>query len=346
MENKNYGFIQPVPDERDFIFGGVTKLKGEPLTDGHWLQFLPENEVQKNDWIDSFNCTAFGSSNCLEILFQKVFSETKNFSDRFIGIIANTLPPGNSPKIVIDAIRKQGLVNEVSLPFTGQTIEEYYSPKPPTPELTKEAREFLIKHGIGYELVTPTIENLKNALCFSPLGVAVKAWSEKDGLYYFPESSEFNHWACLADFEEGKSWTILDSYYPYIKKVGWNEKFGYVLRYWLGPGEKEQVTILQKILNILGQILNIQSLLIKVQKSVPELPIPASPTPPPPIIFAPKSKIEACAVSISEAEGYGTPKAVTITKNFNPGAIKSFDGTFKAFNSYAEGFSYLCGYLV
>lgn len=175
---KNYGFIEPEITETDYIFGGQTKLQGESLTDGHWLKYIPESELQKNDWIDSYNCTAFGTSNILEVLFTKVFNETKNFSDRFIGIIAGTQPPGNSPKVVIDAIRKQGLVNESSLPFSDavKTIQEYFSPKPPTGELISEGNRFLIEHGIGYEKVEPTIENLKSALRFSPLGVAVKAW--------------------------------------------------------------------------------------------------------------------------------------------------------------------------
>ena len=262
----NFGYIKPEADERDYIFGGASKISGEPLTDGHWLPFIPDNEIQRNDWIDSYNCTAYGTSNCLEVLFKRVFNEIINFSDRFIGIIADTKPPGNSPKVVIDAVRKQGLIREDSLPFSYNinSIQDYYSPKPPTSILTKEAEQFLSDHGVGYELVKDTSpEGLKEALKFSPLGIAVKAWSFKDDLYYFPPEADFNHWTCLLDYVDGKHWIVFDSYPPFIKNIAWDTKFDYTLRYWLGAGETKKLSIYEQILQAIAKLIPIFSFLVE-----------------------------------------------------------------------------------
>ncbi len=276
MNNKYQGFIEPIPDEKDFIFGGKTKLSGAEISDGHWLKYKPEFEKQYDDDFDTFNCSAFGTSNALEILFNKVFGQERNFSDRFIGIIAGTKPPGNDPKTVIEAMRNTGLVKESSLPFDPalKSVEEYYSPKPPTKELTKEAKLFLTERGVGYERVTDTSpEATKEVLKRSPLGVAVRPLigPDKDGVYSFSKTGSYTHWLCRLDYEDGKFWWVLDSYEPFLKKLAWDSEFGYTLRYEFGPGQVEQrqveqISILQRIIELLKKILGLQK---QIQEAKP-----------------------------------------------------------------------------
>ena len=258
---KQSGFLEPKFDERDYradALGAAPQLKGEPLaSDGQWWEFLPEEEKQVVPNFDTFSCVSFGTSNCIEILFAKVFLLSKNFSDRFIAIISDTQPEGNDPKKVIDSIRKQGLVKEESLPLLDslKSQAEYLQPNPPTPELTAEGKAFLAEHGIGYAWVGNDIESIKNALRYSPLGVSVPAWFDNNGRYYFPEGVAPNHWTALVGYKEGEYWIVFDSYAPHLKQIAWDSKFKYIMRYWLGAGQKEQISILQKIVALYKKIL-------------------------------------------------------------------------------------------
>ncbi|MEK7124088.1 MAG: hypothetical protein AAB877_00160, partial [Patescibacteria group bacterium] len=102
---------------------------------------------------------------------------------------------------------------------------------------------------------------------------------------------------------------------------------------------QEKISILIQIKMLLEKVIS-----LFIQKKELELPIEPIEEPEP-IIEPPKNYIELWAKAIETMEGYGTPKAKTITENFNPGAIKGKDGKFLKFNSYSNGFAYLCGYL-
>src|SRR3990167_7053445 len=99
-------FVIPEYKEEDFIFGSGQLLGEVVQIDGQWI--TPEEELQIKR-VESFNCTAFATTSIIEILFRKLFGETKNFSDRSLGVFAGTRPPGNSPNVVIEAGRKKGL---------------------------------------------------------------------------------------------------------------------------------------------------------------------------------------------------------------------------------------------
>ena len=100
-----------------------------------------------------------------------------------------------------------------------------------------------------------------------------------------------------------------------------------------------QIRIRQTLVSIYQAIIN---LFPKVELIDPPI-IP--PQPPEPILEPPRDYISEWAFCIQTQEGYGLLTAATITRNFNPGAIRKKDGTFLKFNSYAEGFNYLCDYL-
>lgn len=358
--NKEYkGFLEPKSDPNDFIFGVANKLGIEPLTDGHWLAYLPTNyeEIQIKGF-DTYGCTSFGTSNCLEVLFKRL-GQDKNFSDRFIGIVAGTYPPGNDPKTVAEAVRKNGLVKEESLPFSDsiRTVDEYYSPKPVTKPLQEEGTNFLIQNQLGYEWVGSTASAIKDALKLSPLGISVTAWfQDEKGLYYFPAGMSPNHWTCLIDFKEGEYWTVLDSYPPYIKNIAWNSNFKYILRYEIKPGIKDDVAELTKKVSFLAWLIGL-FVKKKLEEIKPVLTVDEMTTPE---VIKPKvSRIPDWARAVQFEEGWW-PNSVSFRSN-NPGNLKfsglteSFGATrgipagdggyFCKFSTYEKGFTALCEFL-
>lgn len=267
----NYGYKKSKPSYKDHKFGGLTALKGDPLTDGHWLKYVPTNEDQDKGF-PTFACTDFAGTNVFEILLNfeiannlletdklqwlkdngYIDSNGKvNFSDRFTAITSNTDPSsGNDPHKVAETIRKVGLIPESSLPYdsTITSSSTFYSPKPMTQDLLDKADKFLDIFGTGYDDVYPTPELLKEALKYSPLSIAVKAWFPRGDKYYFPDNLPYNHDCVLLDYEDGQFWWIYDSYESNLKKVEWNSIFDEPLRYQIGKPTDFQLSFYERIL--------------------------------------------------------------------------------------------------
>ena len=341
----NHGLIIPKietkEDGAEHILGGVKKLKGEIINpSGNWLPFLVEKEYQRIGSVETNNCTGYGTLNCVETLLRSkgVFA---NYSDRYLGIMAGTFPPGNDPHKVAETLRKtSGCLDEELLPFTNiQTVEEYYKPRPMTTELLKKGQEWYNVHDFSHDWVfnggsqAEKKEKLRQALQVGTVGISVYAWQyDGDKNYYVkPTGAQDNHWVQLVRINEANEFVIFDSYDGFVKKLSPDYDFAIAKVFYLSPAGPK-LSILQKILSIIGELLKIDAILI--QKKIEK-----------PITTTPENKIKLWAKQIELAEGYGTDKAVTITKYMNPGAIKGSDGTFKMFNSYEEGMAYLCDYL-
>ena len=257
MENK-YGFIPPTITEDNYIFG-AGQVPEEVLQENmDWLAFIPLNERQKKG-IETYNCTAFHTNNPLEILHKRKFGTEINLSDRALGILAGTQPPGNDPHTVAEALRKNGLPLEQSLPFdeTIDTIEKYYSPNPLSSELKAECDKFLENYDFKHEWVfkgddVAKHDKLRATLKFSPLGVSVNAWQDKDGVYYKEKGEQDNHWTTLYGWDENlKLWKVVDSYEPYLKYLAADYDFGYAKRYWLDKQKKNESNNSSVIVGIL-----------------------------------------------------------------------------------------------
>ena len=231
----NYGYIPDTIKDEDYVLGSLQLPIDilQPL--GQWDDFIPADEIQRNERYETTNCTAFGTLNALEFLFKRLYGETKNWSERYVGIAAGTRPPGNSPQIVIETIRKDcGLLNDEVLPMSkANTIEEYYSPDP-LPWLMKEnGKKFLDEYKIGHEWVFSDFqkfnqkEAIKEGLLYSPLGIAVYAWVQDPvtKFYIRPQGAQDNHWCVLFGYAEGLYWQVFDSYDSTIKHLDWNYEF-------------------------------------------------------------------------------------------------------------------------
>jgi hypothetical protein len=242
----NYGFVKPdivlEGDKAHFVLGSSALPKVVLRADRDWKPLAPTFEPQLKQF-ETYNCTAFATIKCVQMYMRALGLTVENYSDRWVGIIAGTLPPGNDPHKVAEAIRKHGLIPEAMLPFSEalSNVEEYYSFKGADEKACRKAgQDWLIKFGFGHEWVFQGGKDkqakMLEALQYSPLGVSVYAWEKQNGLFVKPSWADDNHWTecVLVDYVKNKYWVIFDTYLddgePY-KKLTWDYDFGYAKRY-------------------------------------------------------------------------------------------------------------------
>ena len=223
----NYtGYIQSTITPEHYVLGGLAVPTKVVRSNGNWSFGLPEVEYQNRTTFDTFNCTGFNTLNQIETYMRVVFGGDYNYSDRWVGIIAGTRPPGNDPQTVYEAIRKHGLIPEEMLPFDADlsSVEEYYSFKHVNEaECRAEGQRWLQKYDLLHEWVfsidQPWDEkknNMKVALKYSPLALAVYAWTQDEKGVYIRLGNDC-HWTFCYNYDDLQR--IFDSYDPALKPV-------------------------------------------------------------------------------------------------------------------------------
>lgn len=341
----NYGYKKPVFDfTKDYQLGGFTKVPAEILRpDGQWDAYLPTDEFQSLHF-ETNNCTAFATTNCIEAIMRRRMNPS-NYSDRFLGIVAGTTEEGNDPNTVAEAWRKNGAVDENDLPMT-QTLAEYYKPRPMTEPYVSKGKDWLAKWKLRHEYVPGDAASMKEALTYSPLGAAVSAWSQVNGLYV--RFREDNHWITIYGYEDGKYWKAFDSYDNTHKKLSWDFTFGTVKRY--SVTVNDDLSILEQIVSLYSQVVSFLTVWLTEVKPLNDAETPV-------IVFEkPKeNRIHAWADAIQIYEGYAP--GTRSYRNRNPGNLKytsytrtlgptGFDKqNFCIFPTVAVGYAALCTFL-
>lgn len=229
----NYGYIQDTIEDDHYTLGALPPTVLKPS--GQWMLQTPEPEVQKRNGVETMNCTMYGTLNCLETLMKHKYGTEGNFSERYGGFMAGTTKEGNSPHKAIEVVRNYaGVIPESDLPFddTVKTWDDYYSGVTFKHKLKGISfiKEWDIRHewvlnGDREDWQNVLMENLR----YSPLGVAVQAWS-KEGDLYVRRGSD-THWCSLVGYVPGKYWIVMDSYDKFTKKLEWDYEFARVKRY-------------------------------------------------------------------------------------------------------------------
>ena len=230
---QNYGLIFVEPTKEDYRDNGVIRLGGAPLQPtGQWSEFLPPDEFQAQ-YVETQACVTFGTLNCVEILIRRLYGEVTNWSDRFLANISGTQPNGNDPQRVAETLRKNGTVYQEDWPYTSDldTWAKFYATPPY--DLTVQAQaKFKGKFNFGHQWVGTDPDSMMTALTYSPLGVAVQAWTKgRDGLYKRTGGS--NHWVCIYGYSKGNYWKCFDSYDNSKKRLAWDFGFDMVKQYTL-----------------------------------------------------------------------------------------------------------------
>lgn len=250
--------FRPKRIEEESYHMGDGRLQAQALMPtGHgWKQFRPAGETQRRNNIEPNSCPAGGTLNVIETLGTYLFKKTgfqNDLSERYLSIMMGMIGQGGWPWDAAKWTRNAGAVPEAFLPFDTSitTLDKFFSPRPIPYWLFKVGMHWKSVYDFGFDWVFHPGQNLtiadkqarmKEALKFSPLGVAGYAWSlHNDGKYY--HDGPDIHWFSVDDFTEGDSWDAFDTYEPYGKKLDWNYDFGYCIRYSLArkPGA-ENVT--------------------------------------------------------------------------------------------------------
>jgi len=229
---KEYGFIRPEIQPDNYVLGWSPMPFVITKPNGNWFKDRPTKELQKRGF-ETYNCTSFNTLAMIEAYMKGVFGLTVNYSDRWVGIIAGTKPPGNDPHIVCEAIREYGLIPEEMLPFSDEikTVEEYYSFKGADKDACyAEAKKWKEKYDFMHEWIMvedqtrdEQITNMRAALRTSPLAIAVYAWAEDERGVYIKAGRE-NHWTFQWGHEEFIK--AEDSYEPTLKDIDQDINFG------------------------------------------------------------------------------------------------------------------------
>lgn len=209
-----YGLIQSLFDDTQYLLGVLPQ--DVQCIDGDWTNYLPKYEPQAEGY-ETWGCTVWGTQNCIETLYRRLYNIEPNYSERFTYLRAGLKEPGGDPHKVAECIRKDGLVDAFILPVPA-TYEEFMDSSPIDGSMLAKGQNWLVQHDFKHEWVwkgqKPLEERLKlmrRALQYSPLGVSVSAWYNE----YRDEGQPNNHWCML--FKIDTHLHIFDSYDHSIK---------------------------------------------------------------------------------------------------------------------------------
>lgn len=254
---KNYGLIFEERDPNAFVLGAGKLPEVVLKEDGQWDNFLPVYEYQAQDY-ETYGCTAYGSLNLVEIMIKRLTNFEENLSDRFIYNVAEINPPGADPHRILEVIRNSGAIPEKDLPRPS-TLKEFKTPRPMSQDLLDKGLEFPWE--VKHEYVKwNDLENkkyvMKNALRYSPLGVSVSAWTERNGVYV-DDGRPNNHW-CVIYGWNAKGWKCFDTYDGGLKTLAWDHTFQVCKRIHLEKNNRlPKISIITKLLNLLKEMLGL-----------------------------------------------------------------------------------------
>src|SRR3990167_5913793 len=176
-------YIEDDIDERDWWFGAGKTLGDVVRDNGDWRLYLPKFETQRKNGLETFSCTNFTTLNNLEILLEQKYGLESDFSERHNAKLSGTTKIGNSPHFAAQAVRHYGVINEDLLPFSPDIISLYDFYAEISKNLLAHGYRWLAKWVFNHQWVPTTRGAILDALRFSPLGVSVYAWVERNGIY-------------------------------------------------------------------------------------------------------------------------------------------------------------------
>lgn len=256
-----YGLEEELEEFTAYILG-ASKVPYIPYQeDGNWEPYLPryENQTTRNGG-ETSGCTVWGSQNQLETLYNRLYREEPNYSERFTYLNVPINPGrGTDPQNTYEAIRKHGLVDERDLPMT-DSLEDYLDTSDITGSLRAKGQNWLVRHDYQHEWLWTQrpanyIEVLKDALKTCPIGVSVSAWNREVDAQgndvYVSYGSVNNHFCLLYKIDdEGYPW-VFDSYDHSKKRLSKDHNIRRAKRIWIN---KRTVSALKRHKNILQLI--------------------------------------------------------------------------------------------
>ena len=270
IKNQNTGVVIDIRP-RDFVAGAETGVAApilEPL--GQFDLYLPDEESQWKNLLDSYACVTFSALNCLEILFNRKLARGEfsaeqvaflknegyidqqtnkiNFSDRYTAKMSGTSKNGNSLGVVGDSIRTlHGLIPEKewawpegltdSMPLD-QKWATYYAEIPA--ELIAKGKRFLEHFVIKYQWVlvgTGDATKIKSSLTQGPIQIAAAVcspWNSTEAMPPIPACAcSTQHATTLYGFHDDGVLKDFDHYRSFKKLLAADYCIQYAMQYYL-----------------------------------------------------------------------------------------------------------------
>ena len=255
-------FIYPEINEIELHLGGAGQ--GDIIRpNGDWRDYVPRGEEQRRHGVESSACFVEAQQHTIATLQEEKYGiKDSNFSARYTLIHSDASPNGGSPLKAAVAIKEYGLIPDSMLPFSDdiKSWEEFNSFKGGNENLCDVAGSLWRKRWKTYPDVVVTknmtIETkyarMREALKSSPVAVSVFGWlQDNQGEYIKPKDENDNHLVELLYIDEQNCPYILDTYYPYLKRLGKFYDFDFGMKWTI-----EQLSVTGK-LGFWEQILNL-----------------------------------------------------------------------------------------
>ena len=259
---KVYGYVPPQPTEKDYVFGGYTKLEKiivNPSKD--WSSAYPTFESQLRPSYDSAGCTVYASNNGEEAYLKLVLGKDYDLAERYHYNLVGILPPGADPMKVLQSKHDNGDIPESVMPVT-DTFEEFSAPRPVPQKYKTMGKEF--PYTFNYEILwtggktkKERIDIIRECLAYSVILVSVTAWNEKNGVYV-DGGMRNNHLTMLGREVAGLGFEVFDSYADNAgeatKIISYDHAIEFAVRIMVVPkAQKEALSWIEKLLIALKQ---------------------------------------------------------------------------------------------
>lgn len=274
-------FKYPEIKKEDRKYSGIAGNEINPS--GDWSQYLPPDEEQRVNGVESSACYVEAQQATIAILKEYQYNiKDENYSARFNALLSGGTETGGDPLKAAYSIKKDGLIPQSMMDWHGiKSWEDFHSWKGVDKDKCiakgqEEARLWDKKYYILFEKDDPLplkYLRIRQALLRSPVPISVYAWAEKDGRYYKPEGAEDTHLttAICVDVTDKNELIVRDTYKPFKKTLApnTNPDFG---MYWVirQRSPQEMLENIQKnFIIILMQY--VASLFTKIKRTAGEI---------------------------------------------------------------------------
>ena len=196
---------------------------------GHWRDFQPVSELQRNRRGDVYGCVSFSNNSAHEFIIKKQYGEEPNMSDRYLVVGSGTIPNVGNYKQTVATWKKDNFwIPEEKWPYSpDMTVDEYYNNLKVPTEFLMEGKKMSKLYVIDFDwLGDSKIQTIKDGLEFSPVQVDVQSYSFNSKGYIINNGTNYIHEVIIFDYEQGECWWVFDSENEQFIKFDWNYHFG------------------------------------------------------------------------------------------------------------------------
>lgn len=278
-------FIYPDIPENVFVFGS-NQIKGVPLRpDGDWRNFLPSEELQTRNNVESSSCYVHANQHAISTLLEEQYGiPDSDFSERFNALLSNGTPNGGDPLACGQSIRHDGLIADSLMPFSQDIVTwPLFHSWFDTSEANcrTEGKNWLSKWQPNYDIVFKMNDDVKvkysqlrEALKYSPIAVSVYGWVEENGLYIKPAGTQDNHLVECVYLDDQNRMYIRDTYSPFLKILEPFYNSSFAMRWAITKLElTEKKSLLLQLLDAITKLLKLFSIQDQ-EKNTPPVIVP------------------------------------------------------------------------